>query len=84
MRSAAEHPVKGYLERGLRCSLSSDAWLMCGTTLTDEYWLAHQALGLGRPDLERMILAGFESGFLPEAEKRALVESARRELAELQ
>jgi adenosine deaminase len=51
--------------------------------LSGEYWLAHQALGLTRPEIDRLLLAGFEGAFLPEPERRALAARARAELAEL-
>jgi len=33
---AAEHPVREYLDRGLKVTLSTDSWLMSGVSLTDE------------------------------------------------
>jgi adenosine deaminase len=53
---------------------------MCGVTLTDEYWLAHTALGATRAEIDRMILNGFASAFLPWPEKQALVAAVRAEL----
>lgn len=75
-----EHPVRGYLAAGLAVTLCTDSWLMSGTSLTHEYWLAHTALGLGRAELDRMILCGFEGAFLPWPEKQALVAQVREEL----
>ncbi len=77
---AARHPVRGYLDAGLNVTLCTDSWLMCGVTLTDEYWLAHTALGCTRQDIERMILNGFASGFLPWPRKQELLASVRAEL----
>jgi adenosine deaminase len=79
--SAAEHPVRQYFDQGLCVTLSTDSWLMSGTTLTDEYWLAHTALGFTRGEIDRMILNGFEAAFLPWPEKQALLASVRGELA---
>ena len=77
---ASDHPVRRYLDRGLAVTLCTDSWLMCGVSLTDEYWLAHQALGLTRPEIDRMILAGFEAAFLPWPERQLLVDRIRAEL----
>jgi adenosine deaminase len=77
------HPVRGYFDRGLNVTLCTDSWLMCGTTLSDEYWLAHTELGFSRAELERMILNGFESAFLPWPERQHLLQSVRDELATL-
>lgn len=79
--SAAQHPVRDYFDRGLNVTLCTDSWLMCGVSLTDEYWLAHQALGFTRPEIDRMILNGFESAFLPLPEREKLVALVREELA---
>ncbi|HEV2291484.1 MAG TPA: adenosine deaminase [Gemmatimonadales bacterium] len=78
--SAAAHPVRGYLADGLAATLCTDSWLMNGTSLTNEYWLAHTALGLGRAEIDRMILHGFDGAFLPWPEKQALLADVREEL----
>lgn len=78
---AADHPVRRYLDHGLNVTLCTDGWLMCGVTLTDEYWLAHTELGVTRKEMDRMILNGFASAFLPWPEKQALVAAVRDELA---
>ena len=80
---AADHPVRRYFDAGLAVTLCTDSWLMCGVSLTDEYWLAHQALGFDRAAIDRMILNGFEAAFLPWPEKRAMLESIAAELAAL-
>ncbi len=81
--SAAEHPVRDYFYRGLNVTLCTDSWLMCGVSLTDEYWLAHNALGFTQPEIHRMILNGFESAFLPWSEREELVAQVRDELSTL-
>jgi adenosine deaminase len=80
---AAEHPVRQYFDQGLCVTLSTDSWLMSGTTLTDEYWLAHTALGFTRDEIDRLILNGFEAAFLPWPEKQALLARVREELASI-
>jgi adenosine deaminase len=82
--TAANHPVRGYFDRGLKVTLSTDGWLMTGTTLTDEYWLAHTTLGFSREEIDRMILNGFEAAFLPWPEKEQLLTQVRADLARLQ
>ena len=84
VKVAAAHPVRDYFDRGLNVTLCTDSWLMCGVSLTDEYWLAHMALGFTRPEIDRMILNGFESAFLPWPERERLVASVRDELAAIQ
>src|SRR5213080_659718 len=62
----AEHPFRRYLERGVQASLNTDGRLMDGITLTDEYFMAHTALGLTREQLARVVLNACESAFLPD------------------
>lgn len=81
VQTAPEHPVRRYFDQGLNVTLSTDSWLMSGTTLTDEYWLAHTALGFSRKEIDRMILNGFRAAFLPWPEKQALITRIRAELA---
>jgi adenosine deaminase len=81
--TAAEHPVRQYFDQGLCVTLSTDSWLMSGTTLTDEYWLAHTTLGFTRAEIDRLILNGFEAAFLPWPEKQALLARVRGELASI-
>jgi len=81
--SMEQHPVRRYFDLGLVVCLNTDNRLMSATTVTDEYWLAHTRLGFSREEIERMILYGFESAFLPHQERSLLVEQARRELATL-
>jgi adenosine deaminase len=80
----AHHPARRYFDRGCRVTLNTDGRLMDGVTLSDEYWVAHTRLGFSRPEIDRLILDGFESAFLPVAEKAALVATVQRELQELQ
>ena len=75
--------MRRYFDEGLAVSLSSDNWLISGVRLSDEYWLAHTALGFTRPEIDRMILDGFAASFLPWPERAVLLERARDELASL-
>jgi adenosine deaminase len=84
VRRASEHPVRGYLDRGVVVTLCTDSWLMCGVSLTDEYDLARRELGLTREEIDRMLLNGFAAAFLPWPEKERLLAEVRAELADLQ
>jgi adenosine deaminase len=77
---ASSHPVRRYFDDGVTVTLCTDGWLMCGVTLSDEYWLAHTALGFTREEIDQMILTGFEGSFLPWPDRRALVARVRSEL----
>jgi adenosine deaminase len=80
---ASEHPVREYFDAGLNVTLCTDAWLMAGVSLSDEYWLAHTELGFTRDEIDRLILNGFESAFLPWPERLDLLSCVRDELANI-
>jgi len=54
--------------------------LMSDTTLTDEYVHAATHLGFTFDELGTMALTGFESAFLPHAERQTLIASVRGEI----
>jgi adenosine deaminase len=78
--SYAQHPLKRYLDSGVRVTINTDSRLISGVTLTDEYARAVNELGLSVPDLCRCVLNACESSFLPFAERSRLVASVRAEL----
>jgi len=77
----ADHPVRRYFDAGLNVTLCTDSWLMSGTTLSHEYWLAHTELGFSREEIDRMILNAFASSFLPWPDRQALLTKVGAELA---
>jgi adenosine deaminase len=81
--SIEQHPVRRYFDLGIVVCLNTDNRLMSATTVTDEYWLAHTKLRFSREEIERMILHGFQSAFLPHQDRTKMVEQARKELAKL-
>jgi adenosine deaminase len=80
---AAEHPLRLYYDQGLKVTLNTDNRLMSGTTMTDEYRIAHEQLGFTWDELCDLALMGFESAFLPWAEKRLLVSAAAATIGQL-
>ncbi len=79
----ADHPVRRYVDAGLNVTLCTDSWLMSGTSLSHEYWLAHTELGFSREELDRMILNAFASSFLPWPDRQALLAVVSAELEAL-
>ena len=74
------HPVRLYYDQGLVVTLCTDNRLMSATTVTEEYWRAHQHLGFDIQELSEIALMGFESAFLPHDEKVGLLESVSAEI----
>jgi adenosine deaminase len=78
--SFEEHPLRSYYDAGLVTTLNTDNRLMSGTTVTDEYLLAHRHLGFDWERLRGLAVMGFEAAFLPWREKQALVAAIRQEI----
>lgn len=81
--SFEEHPVRAYFDQGLIVTLNTDNRLMSATTVTEEYWRAHQHLGFDWEALCEMALMSFASAFLPWDEKQALIAEVKGEMAEM-
>jgi adenosine deaminase len=79
----ADHPVARYLRAGIVATLCTDNWLMSGVSLTDEYVTVQAQFGLSRDEVERLMLNGFASAFLPLPERERLLADARVTLAAL-
>ncbi len=78
--SLAQHPAGRYVALGIPITLCTDNRLISGTTSVDEYWQAHQHLGLGWDELVRMAREGFRAAFLPESEKSSLLSAFEAEV----
>ncbi len=81
--SYAEHPMKDYLEAGLRLTLCTDNRLMSGVSLTDEYLHARDEQGLTGEQLAAVAGMGFESAFCGDQERAALLERFDAEVSRL-
>jgi adenosine deaminase len=80
--SVRRHPAREYFDRGCIVTLNTDSRLLDDIDLTGEYWRAHTELGFTREEIDRLILNSFESAFLPEREKKLMVDEVKRELKE--
>jgi adenosine deaminase len=76
-----EHPLRIFYDQGLVVSLNTDNRLMSATTMTDEFLIAHQALGFSWDQLCELTIMGFQSAFLPYKDKAALVAAVEAEIA---
>ena len=73
-------PVVDYIEFE---SPFPQALSVSGTTLTDEYWKAHRHLGFTWSELQQVARMGFQSAFLPQDDKVALLERVELEMGAL-
>ena len=75
-----EHPLRRYFDAGLMLSLNTDNRLMSGTTVTEEYWLAHRHLDFTWPELVDISLMSFDSAFLAWDEKQEMIRRTKAEI----
>ena len=81
--SYAEHPIRLYFDQGLVVSLCTDNRLMSGTTVTNEYVMAHEHLDFTWEELKEIALMGFRSAFLHADEKAKLLARVEAEMGGL-
>jgi len=77
--SLAKHPIKVFVESGLRVTVSTDDPSMFETDMNNEYLQLHRVLGFGAPELFKLSLNSLDSSFLPEERKIKMRESFVRE-----
>jgi adenosine deaminase/aminodeoxyfutalosine deaminase len=68
--SFAEHPLRAYFDAGMMVTLNSDDPAFFGSTVENEYRLAHAIQGFRREELKTLAANSFRASFLPEARKR--------------
>ena len=77
------HPLKFYMDFGLRITLNTDNRLVTDTTITDEYKLACQIFHLTYDEIKRLVVDGFKSAFMPFRKKREVMQKILIEFDEV-
>lgn len=72
MDSYADHPLKRYLDLGIRVTLNTDNRLMSQTDSTNEFAQVIDAFSLTADDLKTILTNSAEAAFAPDATKAAL------------
>ncbi|MEN8240955.1 MAG: adenosine deaminase [Chloroflexota bacterium] len=78
--SLDQHPLVKMIEAGLQVTINTDDPGLSQITLSNEYQLACETLGLELPALRASVLTAAQASFLPEKEKQPLVTSLEKEL----
>jgi adenosine deaminase len=81
--SLDQHPLPRMMAAGLNVTLNSDDPPLFNTSLTKEYTLALQYLGLDIESLQGLVNNGIRAALLPEERKQALLNAFARENAAL-
>jgi len=78
--SLKEHPFKFYYDRDIRVTLNTDNRLMSNTTLTKEFYLAHELFDLSLHDFRKLTITAMKSSFLPHNQRKKMIRSIAEEL----
>jgi adenosine deaminase len=84
VRSLADHPLPEFLRRGLFVTLNSDDPAMFGSSLTEEYVICSEKLGLEWDEIKMLTLNGVKASFLPDMYKQEMLEEFEKEIAEIE
>lgn len=76
----AHHPLLDMRYLNLPITINTDDPAVSQTTLTDEYALAVQVLGMNLRDIHELIINAARAAFLPEDQRQELIAGLRREL----
>ncbi len=69
-----QHPLWAYHQLGIPVTINTDDPSISSTTLTDEYLVALRGIGLPLRALRQMILTAARAAFLPDVERRRLID----------
>jgi len=72
MDSYADHPLKRYLDLGIRVTLNTDNRLMSQTNSTNEFAQVIDAFSLTADEVKTILTNSAEAAFAPDATKVAL------------
>ncbi|MBM4376482.1 MAG: adenosine deaminase [Deltaproteobacteria bacterium] len=81
VKDLARHPLKLYLDLGLRVTVNTDNRLVTDTTVSRELWLCHLKMGMPLDDVKTIVMAGFKSTFLPFHVKQSMLREVNADLA---
>jgi len=81
--SVAQHPIREFIDSGIRVTVNSDDPPMFGTDMNNEYIQLHRQLGFTVEELFQLSLNVVDSAFLPEEKKETLRERFVNEYAKL-
>jgi adenosine deaminase len=81
VESLSKHPAPQMIEKNLNVTFNTDDPSISQITLGNEYRTAVQDLKISRDVLKERILAAAQASFLPDADKKKLVDSLKKELS---
>jgi adenosine deaminase len=80
VESYRAHPLKFYLDLGIRVTVNTDNRLITDTTVTRELALMQETFNLSLKDVRTLLINGLKSAFIPFHEKAELLRKANKEI----
>jgi len=80
VESLRAHPLKFYLDLGIRVTVNTDNRLITDTTVTRELVLMQKTFDLSLKDVRTLLINGLKSAFIPFHEKAELLRQANKEI----
>lgn len=72
VKSLKDHPIRRFMEAGVKVSINTDDPPMFGTDMNTEYLMLHRELGFTAEELYNIGLDSIETSFIDEQEKKQL------------
>lgn len=79
MHNFSHHPLRDLYMLGVAVTLNTDDPSVSDTTLTDEYLVAHMAMGIRMNHLRRMNINALRAAFLPDGQRYELEQKVMEE-----
>jgi adenosine deaminase len=79
----SRHPIRKFIEAGIKVSVNTDDPTMFGTDMNKEYLILYKALGFTTNELFKITLDSIETSFIPDIEKKRLIQVCRRAFEKL-
>lgn len=83
VKSIQTHPVKAYLDKGIRVTLNTDNRLISNTSLSEEFLKVYEAFSLTDSEIKTLILNSYKALFIPYSKKRTLLIKVSEELDQI-
>ena len=82
IESWEDHPIKKFMDKGIRCTVSTDDPLSFNNTLIDEYMALHRNLAMNVNNIAELVSNGIRVADLPQERKLALLNQVKHQLKE--
>lgn len=83
VKNLATHPLKFYLDLGVRVTVNTDNRLITDTTMTKEYELIYKTFNLTCQNILDLVLNGIKSSFMPFEYKKWYLRDTKKKVIDL-